>query len=237
MKDYYVYIHLNPSNNEIFYVGKGKGRRKTSKSSRNEKWVKYVSNLTEAFKVIVLKNNLSEREAFDLETRVLSKVDWHYEDETTNILDSEPNVNNGTFVQICFGKSINTENNQEINTRFKNSTDEEIIKTLLEFPNQKIMQEIQRDFDLIFDFFHDNYDDLEEIDQDVFIGIESILDSINDLIERYEVADKENIGEFVVDLKGERFDVELLLNESPKGLQEIAIRKMLNWIDSNLKVG
>ena len=99
------------------------------------------------------------------------------------------------------------------------------------------MQEIQRDFDLIFDFFHDNYDDLEEIDQDVFIGIESILDSIYDLIERYEVADKENIGEFVVDLKGERFDVELLLNESPKGLQEIAIRKMLNWIDSNLKVG
>ncbi|WP_430467013.1 hypothetical protein [Winogradskyella ouciana] len=74
MNDYYVYIHLNPTTNEIFYVGKGKGHRKTAKTSRNEKWVEYVSKLTEPHKVLVLKENLSERDALDLEKKVLKKL-------------------------------------------------------------------------------------------------------------------------------------------------------------------
>ena len=69
MNEHYVYIHLNPSTNEIFYVGKGKGHRKTNKTSRNRKWIEYVSKLSEPFKVLVLKDNLSEKKALELEKK------------------------------------------------------------------------------------------------------------------------------------------------------------------------
>ena len=63
MNEHYVYIHLNPSTNEIFYVGKGKGKghRKTNQTSRNRKWIEYVSKLSEPFKILVLKDNLNEK--------------------------------------------------------------------------------------------------------------------------------------------------------------------------------
>lgn len=34
--NFYVYIHVKPHNGEIFYVGKGKGKRAYYKHSRNK---------------------------------------------------------------------------------------------------------------------------------------------------------------------------------------------------------
>ena len=75
---------------------------------------------------------------------------------------------------------------------------------------------------------------LEEIDEDVFIDIESALDSINDLIDEYKVSDKENITEFLTDLERERFDVEFILDEKPKGKQKKFTKRIINWIDKKL---
>ena len=83
-------------------------------------------------------------------------------------------------------------------------SDNEIIKTLLDFPNELKLSELKKEFDEIYDSFHANYIELEEIDEDVFI-------------DEYKVSDKENITEFLTDLERERFDIEFILDEKPKG--------------------
>tara|TARA_R110001606_G_scaffold388956_2_gene554644 strand:- start:1266 stop:1973 length:708 start_codon:yes stop_codon:yes gene_type:complete len=233
MNEHYVYIHLNPSTNEIFYVGKGKGHRKTNQTSRNRKWIEYVSKLSEPFKVLVLKDNLSEKKALELEKKVLNKIDFHYNDLTTNIAESEPDLDSGIFIQFAFNES-NSSSNEKLQFRFEKMSDNEIIKTLLDFPNELKFSELKKEFDEIYDSFHDNYDELEEIDEDVFIDIESALDSINDLIDEYKVSDKENITEFLTDLERERFDVEFILDEKPKGKQKKFTKRIINWIDKKL---
>jgi len=236
MNEYYVYIHLNPATNEIFYVGKGKGHRKTAKTSRNEKWAEYVSRLSEPHKILVLKENLSERDALELEKKVLKKIDFHYDDLTTNIAESEPDWNDdsGIFIKVDLG-NIFTDSNKKVRYRFQNLSDKEIIKTLLDFPNELKLIEIQNEFDLIYDSFHDNYDELEEIDDDMFLDIESALDSINDLMDEYKVSDNENLTEFLKDLERERFDVEFILDEKPKGMQKKIVERIINWIDEKIK--
>lgn len=230
MKDYYVYIHLNPTNNEIFYVGKGKGHRKSAKKSRNKKWLEYVSKLTEPFKILILKDKLTEQEALNLEEKILKKIDWHYNDLITNIDGSEP-YGNGILIEIDFGELIEDEEQVQKEARFQNYSDSEIIATLIDFPNSNEIKKIEKSFDSIFDFFHNNYDELEELDEDVFLDLETVIDTIKDLIEEYEVADKENLKEFKSDLKREREDVEMILDDNPTGIQKKFINKTLNWID------
>jgi hypothetical protein len=131
MNDYYAYIHLNPTTNEIFYVGKGKGHRKSAKTSRNEKWTEYGSKLSEPNKGLVLKENLSEKDALDLEKKVLKKIEFHYHDTTTNIAESEPDLNNnsGILIRLDFGNNF-SESDKKVSYRFQNLTDNEIIKSL-----------------------------------------------------------------------------------------------------------
>ncbi|WP_369998799.1 hypothetical protein [Winogradskyella sp.] len=236
MNDHYVYIHLNPTTNEIFYVGKGKGHRKSAKTSRNEKWTEYVSKLSEPHKVLVLKEYLSEKDALDLEKKVLKKIDFHYDDTPTNIAESEPDWNDdsGILIKLDFGNKF-SESDKKIAYRFQNLTDDEIINSLLDFPNEIKLSEIQKEFDLIYDFFHDNYDELEVIDDDMFLDIESALDSINDLMDEYKVSDNENLAEFLKDLERERFDVEFILDEKPKGMQKQVTERIINWIDEKIK--
>ena len=135
---------------------------------------------------------------------------------TTNIAESEPDLESSIFIQFGF-KESNSNSNEKLKFRFERMSDNEIIKTLLDFPNELKLSELKKEFDEIYDSFHANYDELEEVDEDIFIDIESALDSINDLIDEYKVSDKENITEFLTDLERERFDIEFILDEKPKG--------------------
>lgn len=70
-KKCYVYFHINPLKNEVFYIGKGthiKGRspRYSSKYGRNQHWERTVKKY--GFIVDVVHDNLTEAEAFELET-------------------------------------------------------------------------------------------------------------------------------------------------------------------------
>ena len=66
-RGFYVYAHRDSHTNGVFYVGMGRGRRVWDKKSRPEGWTEKVASLQGAWKVEILKNDLSELEAFQLE--------------------------------------------------------------------------------------------------------------------------------------------------------------------------
>lgn len=73
-RDYYVYIWHIVDTNEVFYVGKGKGRRYKQTSSRN----KFFTDMYESHNCAVTKvyENLTEQEAFQKECELVS---WYRE--------------------------------------------------------------------------------------------------------------------------------------------------------------
>lgn len=233
MKEHYVYIHLNPKTNEIFYVGKGKGHRKSSKTGRNEKWIEYVSKLGGQFKILVLKENLTDKEAIELERKVITKIDWHYDDSTANVTDSFPDLEGAPTIQIVFGDSKQSNKHKEYKPkfRFENLSDEEIITTLLDFPNELEINRLSTEFEQVCEFFHDNWDELEEIDEDIFFDIEGVIDSIEDLLTEYKSSDKNSIAEFVTDLKREKAEIEIIQEEKPKGKQKKFLTELAEWIN------
>jgi hypothetical protein len=239
MNEFYVYIHLNPTTNEVFHIGKGKGNRANSKSSRNKYWKEYVSKIGNNFKSIIVKNNLSETEALELEKKIIQKFDWHYTDQTTNIEESFPDLNVKDLITIQFTlgeKEIKNGNSQK-SSQFQNYTDSEIIASLLTFPNETNLKEIEKGFRSIYNEFYENYDELDEIDSDLNYEIEISIESINDLFQEYKVSDKENITELISDLKREKFDIELLLEQKPESLQKNIIEELHNWVVGQITAG
>lgn len=82
---YYVYAHINKDNGEIFYIGKGTGDRCKSKT-RNFIWKKYVK-VNKNWEPIIIKSNLTEDEAFDLELEKINEYKRQIDGGTlTNIL-------------------------------------------------------------------------------------------------------------------------------------------------------
>lgn len=68
IKDYYVYEHIRLDNNTCFYVGKGHGKR-CNYVSRNVHHDRIVSKF--GMKVNIVKDNLSEDEAYQLEKELI----------------------------------------------------------------------------------------------------------------------------------------------------------------------
>lgn len=68
---YYVYIHKKASNGEVFYVGKGSGRRATHVFGRNDYWTKTYKKY--GLIVEYVKTGLSESDAFLLEIETIKK--------------------------------------------------------------------------------------------------------------------------------------------------------------------
>lgn len=66
---FYVYEWYNINTNEVFYVGKGCGKRKDEIKKRNQKFLSYIESHTTASRVI--KDNLSEEDAFTLEKETI----------------------------------------------------------------------------------------------------------------------------------------------------------------------
>lgn len=67
---FYVYVHKNPKSNEIFYVGKGCGKRAYSKHNRNRHWQSKVSSYG-GFNVHFLAKELDQEFAFLMEMEVI----------------------------------------------------------------------------------------------------------------------------------------------------------------------
>ncbi len=68
---FYIYQHLRLSDDVVFYVGKGTGRRAWDHLNRNPHWHRTVKK--HGLKVVIVKRNLSERKAFLLEASLIKK--------------------------------------------------------------------------------------------------------------------------------------------------------------------
>ena len=69
---FYVYAHIRLDNGDIFYVGKGYGRRAWRSTGRNRHWENVANKY--GFKVEIIEKDLSEKEAFDLEIKKISDI-------------------------------------------------------------------------------------------------------------------------------------------------------------------
>lgn len=69
---FYVYIHRRATDNTIFYVGKGNGRRAWARSGRNRHW-KFVEQ-KHGFKAEIVRSGMSEACAFTLEAIVVRNI-------------------------------------------------------------------------------------------------------------------------------------------------------------------
>lgn len=66
---FYVYVHRRLDTGEVFYVGKGSGRRAWSSYKRNNWWVNVVNKV--GFTVEIISDCLNENEAFTLEKELV----------------------------------------------------------------------------------------------------------------------------------------------------------------------
>ena len=68
---FYVYKWIDLETNEIIYIGKGAGDRwrETRKSRRNKYFYRYISK--HKCKSFIILNNLTEKEAYDLEEKLI----------------------------------------------------------------------------------------------------------------------------------------------------------------------
>ena len=80
MKEYYVYVHLNPKTKEVFYVGIGKGNRAWNKwAGRNQFWENYVNKY--GFEVELIAENLTRNQAGKIETKLITELGRRQIDE------------------------------------------------------------------------------------------------------------------------------------------------------------
>ena len=68
-KKYYVYEWFVIETNEVFYVGKGTGRRYREHKRRNKMFLDFYN--THNCNVRIVKDNLTEKEAFDYEIELI----------------------------------------------------------------------------------------------------------------------------------------------------------------------
>ncbi len=73
-RGYYAYVHREKDKGEVFYVGKGHGRRAWETTGRNDLWLEKTASLGDGWEVVIIEDDLSEIEAFELEETLV----WKY---------------------------------------------------------------------------------------------------------------------------------------------------------------
>ena len=72
LNDFCVYLHLRKNDDKILYVGKGKLARSKKITGRNIHWQRVVNKY--GFYIKILKDNLAEQDAFDLEIKTIAEI-------------------------------------------------------------------------------------------------------------------------------------------------------------------
>ena len=70
--DFYVYEHIKPPTKEVFYVGKGSGKRARARSNRNQYWHNVVNK--HGFEVKFIVENIDEELAFLVEEERIDQL-------------------------------------------------------------------------------------------------------------------------------------------------------------------
>lgn len=103
---FYVYFHINPLYNKIFYVGKGCGNRAYSRNKRNKHWNNIVKKY--GFVVDIIEKNLSEEKSFEVEKYYINKLG----------LNNLCNITNGGIGGVC-GIKMSEETKKKISDKLK----------------------------------------------------------------------------------------------------------------------
>lgn len=133
-KNCYVYLHVDPINYEIFYVGisskvsKNSYRRAYSIRDRNKFWRNKVNTLLD-YQVIIIYNNISWEEACLKEIELISILGRR--DIKTGTLVNLTNGGEGTI-----GRVFSSSHKEKLKQAFKKSTCRNTGKN---FNNQKIV--------------------------------------------------------------------------------------------------
>ena len=60
-KNHYIYAHKDPNSDEIFYIGKGTGKRAYATDFRNDRWHQKVDSLSGDYIIQILEKDLGIR--------------------------------------------------------------------------------------------------------------------------------------------------------------------------------
>lgn len=100
MEEYYVYKHLKKGTDEVFYIGKGKGKRAYWPYQRNDHWHNTVAKY--GYDVIIIEDGLSEADAFALEIDLITQ--YGRKDIRTGCLVNWSNGGEGLSGRIAWNK-------------------------------------------------------------------------------------------------------------------------------------
>jgi hypothetical protein len=103
---YYIYFHINPIKNEIFYVGKGTGYRAYRKTGRNKHWKNVVNKY--GYNITIIEDNLSYDIANDREKFYINKI-------------GRMDLNNGTLVNMTDGGDGTNNKSDEVKDKIRRS--------------------------------------------------------------------------------------------------------------------
>ena len=122
MNNYYIYFHINETSGEVFYVGKGKGKRAWHKSGRNQYWKNIVKKY--GYRVDIIHTDLSEKRAFDWEKLYISMFG---RENLCNLTDGGDG-SSGAIRSDDFKLNLKIKNSGENNPFYGKKHSEETIK-------------------------------------------------------------------------------------------------------------
>ena len=97
--NFYVYRHIRLDTNTVFYVGKGKDNRAYTKRRRNKYWTNIVNKV--GYRVEIVQDKLSEKQAFDKEIKLIAKHKKKGECEANLTLGGE-----GVSSVACYNRRV-----------------------------------------------------------------------------------------------------------------------------------
>jgi hypothetical protein len=88
-RGYYVYLHKSAERGEVFYIGKGSGKRAWDSKKRNSDWKSKVEELDDNWEVEIYKGDLTENEAYRLEEKLVKEFGF-FDDENDQLTNHFP---------------------------------------------------------------------------------------------------------------------------------------------------
>lgn len=95
-----VYLHINPKNQEIFYVGIGKKDRPYNRTGRNDSWKEYVTSIFFNYNIDIIHENLDYIKAFEIEKKLILK--YGRKDKGTGTLLNQSDGGEGCSIRVLY---------------------------------------------------------------------------------------------------------------------------------------
>jgi hypothetical protein len=157
---YYIYFHINPLTNKVFYVGKGKLKRAFDRRKRSDYWNNVVNKY--GYIVDIVHSNLSEEKAFELEIMYIKRFG------IKNLVNSTIGGSGGDTISLNPNRDIIVEkqkkyandNRELLSKRAKDAWTPEFRKNQIEKQSKNPLMAI--DLETGFPIFAINSKDLSE---------------------------------------------------------------------------